>query len=139
MKRFSFVSHPILLAISVWSLLMVGVLWHSVAHAEVGAALGDPQANTLYQQLLAYPADQDKTLAYAKRASELGDYEAAIPPLERLLITNPKSARLRLELGILYYLLGSKEVSKTYLQEAKHGAAGNSDIIKQADSYLSRM
>jgi len=139
MRRFSLTSHPVVAALAVWAVLMLGILWQSIAHAEAGAALRDPEADRLYQQLMAYPGDQEKTLAYANRASQLGDYEAAVAPLERLLIVNPTSSKLRLELGILYYLLGSKEVSKTYLQEAKTGATANPDIIKQADSYLSRM
>lgn len=139
MKRSLLISHPVINAIFVWALLMAFFAWHSAAHAEAGAALRDPETNRLYQQLLAYPADQEKTLEYSKKAAALGDYEAAIPPLERLLLNNPKSAKLRLELGILYSLLGSKEVAKTYLQEAKLGAKADSDIVKQADAYLKRL
>lgn len=134
---------PILSGLSLSGLWVITFLLFAApghpALAGTGDALHDPQADALYQQLLAHPDDQDKTLAYARRAADLGDYEAAISPLERLLIVNPKSARLRLELGILYYMLGSNEVAKDYLTKAKDGASGHPEIASQADAYLSRM
>ncbi len=88
-----------------------------------------------YQQLLANPSDIALTLKYAKLCAAAGDYEAAIPPLERLLISKPDSPKLRLEIGILYYLLGSFDTAKTYLKDAKKDPT----LTAKADDYLSRM
>ena len=91
----------------------------------------------LYQQMLRNPADVDLTLAYAKLAVEMNDYEAAIPPLERLLLTAP-TPRLKLEIGILYFLLDSHEVARDYFMQVKNSNAP--DTLKtQADDYLERM
>lgn len=96
------------------------------------------QLNAMYAELLNDPTDTDKTIAYAELATEMGDYEAAIPPLERLLITNPDVPKLKLELGILYYLLGSYDMAKTYLQEVKQANTAP-ELIQQADEYLQKM
>src|SRR4051794_34603931 len=50
--------------------------------------------------------------------SRIGDYEAAIGALERLLFYNPDLARVRYELGSLYYRLGSYEMAARYFKEA---------------------
>lgn len=97
------------------------------------------QLDAMYHELLGNPTDLDLTMRYAELAVELGDYEAAIPPMERLLMNNPNVPKIKLELGILYYLLGSYDMSKTYLVQAKESAASKPEIKQQADSYLSRM
>lgn len=93
--------------------------------------------DAMYNQLLADPTNIDLTVSYAELAVEIGDYEAAVPPLERLLMTNPDLPKIKLELGILYYLLGSYDISKTYLSEAQMSADEN--ITAQANDYLARM
>lgn len=95
--------------------------------------------DALYTQLLANPGDVDLNIQYAELAVELGDYEAAISPLERVLLTHPGEAQIQLELGVLYYLLGSYDVSKNYLTAAQAGAEGDTGITSKATDYLSRM
>ena len=89
------------------------------------------------------PAAHAATQQEFDMAVDLGDYEAAIPPLERLLISNPDTPKLKLELGILYYLLGSYDVAKQYLHDAKSpkrdGSMPKPEIIAGADEYLNRM
>jgi Flp pilus assembly protein TadD len=46
------------------------------------------------------PADVNAALAYAQEAVKIGNYEAAIPPLERILMFNPKLSEVRLEVGV---------------------------------------
>src|SRR3954467_15757257 len=80
------------------------------AAAQTGAA--DPPASQALQdellsQMLRDPTNIDLTLRYARVATELQNFEAAITALERLLFFNPTLARPRLELGVLYYRLGS--------------------------------
>ena len=107
---------------------------HAATHAENVAAF-----NQAYAQLLDNPNDVKLTLRYAELAVTIGDYESAIPPLERLLITNPDQPKLKLELGILYFLLGSKDAARGYLQDAKTTAKAGSDIPTRADKYLQRL
>ncbi|MAR56520.1 MAG: hypothetical protein CMM93_05000 [Rickettsiales bacterium] len=115
---------------------------YSHVHAE---SLSAKQArfDSLYQELMANPTDVDKTLEYSNLAVEMGDYEAAIPPLERLLISNPDTPKLKLEIGILYYLLGSKDVARSYLEEAtqakRDGSMPKPEIIAGANEYLQKL
>lgn len=71
-----------------------------------------------FAEVIADPTDLDKTYAYARLATELGDYEAAITAYERLLLFNPSLPRVKAELGVLYYRLGSFETAKAYLEQA---------------------
>lgn len=122
------------------TLVFLAGLYIMASHSQAaGLAAGEAKLERMYQQLMANPADLDLTLAYAELAVEIGDYEAAIPPLERLLISNPGASKLKLELGILYYLLGSHDVSKTYLIEAKQSAKATDSIKQQAEEYLRKM
>lgn len=115
------------------------LLFAPLAHAQQDSQATEQRLDQLYNELLANPGDVDKTLAYAELAVELGDYEAAIPPLERLLLKNPNSNKLKLELGIMYYLLGSYDTAKTYLLEVKNSGNAPRDFVAQADTYLSKM
>ena len=63
--------------------------------------------------MLQDPSNLDVAVEYASLSSQVGDYEAAVSTLERMLIFAPNTPRLRLELGILYYRLGSYEVSRS--------------------------
>lgn len=128
--------------------MTASIIKQTLSIALVSAFLAQPAAATpstsdlqqfdaLYNQLLADPTNLDLTVAYAELAVEMGDYEAAVPPLERLLMSNPELPKIKLELGILYYLLGSYDISKTYLHDAK--VNGDNNIVAQADDYLARM
>ena len=87
----------------------------SVAPAEVVAqpAAGDEtaslqaQKDALFQQMLSDPGNLDVTFAYADVSARLGDYEAAVSALERMLLFNPDLPRVQLELGALYFRMGS--------------------------------
>ena len=65
-----------------------------------------------FQEMLRRPADLDVLFKFATIATKTGDYEGAISALERMLLVNPDLPRVRLELAVLYYRLGSFEVSK---------------------------
>ena len=96
------------------------------------------QKNALFQQMLHNPADLAATFAYADVSARLGDNEAAISALERLLLFNPNLPRVALELGVLYYRMGSFEAARSYLQKA---AALNPppDVQARVDQYLARV
>lgn len=112
------------------------------AHAELSIST-DPADlaafDRAYAKMMSNPADLDGTLDYAELAAELGDYEAAIPPLERILLSNPDIPKIKLELGILYYLLGSKDVSRIYFQQVKQSAKASPEMVGTADEYLMKL
>ncbi len=72
----------------------------------------------LYEQMVRQPTNYEITSAYVKVATERGDYEAAIAALERLLYYNPDLAKVKYQLGVLYYRLGSYEMARRYFREA---------------------
>jgi hypothetical protein len=75
------------------------------------------QQDRLFQQMLRNPKDLDITFAYVKVATDNGDYEAAIGALERVLFYQPNLARVKYELGSLYFRLGSYEMARRYFRE----------------------
>lgn len=72
----------------------------------------------LAAEVLAHPADLDLGYRYAQALLDEGDYAGAAAALERLLMIEPAQPRLRLELGVLYFRLGSYDVAQTYLRRA---------------------
>src|SRR6202162_2982333 len=85
-----------------------------VASAQADA----PEQNQLFQKMLRNPKDLETTFAYVKVATANGDYEAAIGALERILFYQPGLARVKYELGALYFRLGSYEMARRYFREA---------------------
>ncbi len=72
----------------------------------------------LFQQMLRDPKNLDVAFAYADIAARLGDNEAAVSALERMLLFNPKLPRVQLELGALYFRMGSYEIARVYFEKA---------------------
>lgn len=93
----------------------------------------------LFDATLRDPADLSLTLRYAEAATQLGDFEAAITALERILFFNPALAQARLELGVLYFRLGSHGVARGYLEEAKRSESLPPDLRARVDEYLARI
>lgn len=98
-----------------------------------------PAFDAAYNAMLANPSDVDATTQYAEMAVAAGDYEAAIPPLERLLMNNPSSAKIRLELGVLYFMLNSKDVARDYLTLVANSEHAKPEYKAQAQEYLNRL
>jgi len=78
----------------------------------------EAQKDALFQQMLRNPANLDATFAYADVSARLGDYEAAVSALERMLLFNPNLPRVQLELGALYFRMGSYDLARDYLEKA---------------------
>lgn len=72
----------------------------------------------LFQQTLRDPRNIEVTFAFAHVATANGDYEAAIGALERILFYQPGIARVKYELGALYFRLRSFEMARRYFKEA---------------------
>ena len=96
----------------------------------------EQQFDNAFQQMLRNPSDLDNTFRYAELAIQVGDYEAAISALERMLLFNPDLPRVRLELGVLYFRLGSYAISRTYLQRAVEGDDVPDDVRARVATYL---
>jgi hypothetical protein len=94
--------------------------------ASQGAAATDAQGHAalearkaqLFREMLANPANLDVTFAYADVSARLGDYEAAVSALERMLLFNPNLPRVDVELGALYFRMGSYAVAESYFDKA---------------------
>ena len=63
--------------------------------------------------------------------------KAAVSTLERMLIYAPNTPRLQLELGMLYYKLGSYEVARSYFAQALANPSVPPSVAAQVRLYLS--
>jgi len=70
-----------------------------------------------FQETLRKPADPVTLVAFAEIAIKVGDLESAISALDRLLLIDGEQPEVKLELGVLYFRLGSFEAAKGYLEE----------------------
>lgn len=114
---------------------LFGLLTASLAFADTDHAALEQKKDQLFQQMMANPANLDSAFAYADVAAQLGDNEAAVSTLERMLLFNPNLPRVDLELGALYFRMGSFEVAQSYFQKA---AAANPppEVQKRIDEYM---
>src|SRR6202012_2463688 len=90
----------------------------SLSSIPVVHAQAPPEQEQLFQRMLHNPKDLQITFAYVKVATANGDYEAAIGALERVLFFQPGLARVKYELGTLYFRLRSYEMARRYFKEA---------------------
>lgn len=124
-------------------IVLGGIVTAPPATAQTPAAVQAPaaeasqaQLDQLLAQMLREPTNIELTLRYARVATEIHDYEAAITALERLLFFNPTLARPRLELGVLYYRVGSYAQARTYLEQAQQAADLPPDSAALISEYL---
>ena len=112
----------------------------AAAQAAAGEDAASLQAekDALFQQMLRAPANLDVTFKYADVAARLGDYEAAVAALERMLLFNPDLPRVQLELGVLYFRMGSYGLARDYFDRA---AAANPppDVRARLDQYMAEV
>jgi hypothetical protein len=107
-------------------------LGSGTTHAEITKA----DQERLFAATLREPANYELTFEYVRACAALGDNEAAIGALERLLNYNPHLTRAKYELGSLYFRLGAYETAVHYFKDAL--AAGDLDPATRAriDAYL---
>ena len=116
--------------------LAAGAMPARAMAADAPAGDSQGQLDQLLHEMLRDPTNIDLTLRYAKLATEQENYEAAITALERLLFFNPTLARPRLELGVLYYRLGSYTQARSYLEQARAAPDVPADSAALIDQYL---
>src|SRR3954467_14895079 len=127
---------------------MRAVCWGSVvillamranfALAQVPAAPSDQQRqyDDAFQEMLSKPGDLDTLFKFATIAGQTGDLEGAVSALERMLLIDPNLPRVRLELGVLYYRLGSYEVARTYLESALKSPNLPAEVRSRAEKFM---
>ena len=85
----------------------------ALAQTAAVPAADEAEYDAAFQEMLRKPSDLDVLFKFAMIASKTGDLEGAISALERMLLVDPDLPRVRLELGVLYYRLGSFEVARS--------------------------
>ena len=93
-------------------------------------------ADLLFKRLLIKPDDLDAGFRYAELETELGDYEAAIGALERMLYYNPNLPRVKLQLGVLYFHLRSYEMARNSFESVLAAPNVPSDIQTEVQTYV---
>ena len=94
------------------------------------------EQQALFDRTLKEPANLDVAFRYAEVSTKLNDFEAAIGALERMLFFNSNLPRVKLELGVLYFRLGSYEMAKNYFTKAIADPATPSEVRAKVQAYL---
>src|SRR5688572_1359631 len=87
--------------------------------------------------MLEKPDDLDAAFEYAALSAQVGDLEAAISTLERMLIFATGLPRLQLELGVLYYRLAALETARGYFEAALSAQNVPPQVRVRVEQYLS--
>jgi len=90
----------------------------------------------LFQKMLVDPSNLDLAFEYAALSEKVGDLEAAISTLERMLVFAPGLPRLQFELGVLYYRLGSWSTSKSYFTTVLQQPLVPDDVRNSIGAYM---
>ena len=89
-----------------------------------------------FETMFKDPGNLKKTFAFSGLAIKTGDFEGAISSLERMLILDPNLPRVRFELGVLYFKLGSYDVSATYFEELIADKKTPKEILEKAAPFV---
>ncbi len=89
-----------------------------------------------FKDTLDKPSDPDTLVRFAGLAVQVGDIEGAISALERLLLIEGDQPEVKLELGVLYYRLGSKEAAVAYLEAARASPDASKETRERAEAFL---
>jgi tetratricopeptide (TPR) repeat protein len=111
----------------------------------VAAQQSTPVADTraaydaAFEETLRKPADPPTLLRYAELAVQVGNLEGAISALERLLLIDGDQPKIKLELGVLYFRLGSYEAARGYLESARASPRASPETKERAGQFLSEV
>jgi hypothetical protein len=103
--------------------------------ADDRGALAANQARLLAASLQA-PTNFELAFEYVEVSEALGDYEAAIGELERLLAFEPHLARANFELATLYFRLGSYDNAVHYFEIAAADPTLDPQLRARLTAYL---
>lgn len=93
----------------------------------------------LFQRMLGDPSNLDLAFEYAALSEQVGDLEAAISTLERMLVFAPGLPRLQFELGVLYYRLGSWSTAKSYFTTVMEQPIVPDDVRNSIGAYMAQI
>ena len=99
----------------------------------------EQQYEEAFQELFQDPGNLEKTFKFAELAVKVGNFETAISALERMLLVNPDLPRVRLELGVLYFRLGSYQVAKSYLNRTLEGSNVPDSVRERVEVFLAEI
>ena len=115
--------------------LLLGAATSSAQSAPTDVDL-HAEADALFKRMLVKPNDLDTAFRFSEIETKLGDYEAAIGALERMLFYNPNLPRVKLELGLLYFRLRSYEMARSYFTAAIAAPDTPQDVRDQVAKFL---
>ncbi len=98
-----------------------------------------PNSTACSSECCASRRDLDLMFEYAQLAISVGNYDAALGTLSRMLLFNPNLPRVRLELGALYYQVGSYEAARSYIAQALAAPDVPPEIRERANAYLAEI
>ena len=104
-------------ALAVAALALLGTGTRAQDPADDPAQL-KTQADILFKRLLVRPDDLQASFQFAEIETRLGDYAGRHRRVERMLFYNQNLPRVRLELGLLYFRLGSYAMARSYFEAA---------------------
>jgi tetratricopeptide (TPR) repeat protein len=102
-------------------------------------ATTEARRQQLFQRMLGDPSNLDLAFEYAALSEQVGDLEAAISTLERMLVFAPGLPRLQFELGVLYYRLGSWSTAKSYFTTVMEQPVVPDDVRNQIGAYMGQI
>lgn len=89
-----------------------------------------------FQETLRKPSDPATLVGFAEIAIKVGDLEGAISALDRLLLIDGDQPEVKLELGVLYFRLGSFEAARGYLEEVRSSPRASAALKERAAAFL---
>jgi tetratricopeptide (TPR) repeat protein len=114
----------------------------TAAPAQPGAGPSDAvraSYDKAFAESLEKPSDPQTLVHFAEVAVEFGDIEGAISALERLLLIDGDEPDVKLELGVLYYRLGSTEAARTYLEDVSASKEASNEAKERANTFLKEL
>ena len=96
----------------------------------------DPAYKAAFQETLRRPNDPAVLINFANLAVKAGNLEGAISAFERLLLIEADQPKVKLELGVLYYRLGSYEQARAYLEAARSSSRATDDVKERASRFI---
>lgn len=94
---------------------------------------------TLFLNMTKDPQNLDLMFRYAGISARLQDYEAAISTLERMLVFNADLPRVRLELGALYFNIGSYALAERYFRAVIADQGIPPEVASRVNRFLTEI
>lgn len=115
--------------------------WKTQAAQSGSSAAGDARVryDRLYRRMQENPRDLDLMFEFAQLAARVGEPEQAITTYERMLLVNPDLPRVKLELGALYYRIGSTQAARGYFEQVAARSDLPNPVRRRVRAYLAQI